>query len=154
VDPNSFFSDSDPYAYILTRNFLKWCLSLLSYVFWNLYDREKSFPTEKRTFFSFLSVWFAIFRNTFYFKTVPGSESESIFRIRIQPKYSDSFEFGSITLNRRVFCENYPYLVDRWDVDPVIVPRLLLNLIGLTTTLFVIGGFFRLIYRTLWTDET
>jgi hypothetical protein len=47
VDPNSFFlirihkfffSDSGPYRYtnILTRNCLKWCLLLLSYVFWNL----------------------------------------------------------------------------------------------------------------------
>jgi hypothetical protein len=60
VDPNSFFririhtffSDSDPYTNILTRNFLKWCLSFF-FVFWNLYDREKSFPTEKFTFFLF-----------------------------------------------------------------------------------------------------
>jgi hypothetical protein len=50
-----FFSDSDPYTNILTRNFLKWCLSLLLYVLWNLYDREKSFPTEKKRWF-FLSV--------------------------------------------------------------------------------------------------
>jgi hypothetical protein len=57
VDPNSFFldsvSDSDPCTNSLTRNFFKWCPSLLSCVFWNLYDREKSFPTEKRRFFPF-----------------------------------------------------------------------------------------------------
>jgi hypothetical protein len=44
---STFFSvsDSDPYTYILTHNFVKWCLSLLSYryVFWNLFDKEKSF---------------------------------------------------------------------------------------------------------------
>jgi hypothetical protein len=42
VDPNSFFSDSNPqiffsdsdsYANIWTRIFFKWCLSLRSYVF-------------------------------------------------------------------------------------------------------------------------
>jgi hypothetical protein len=51
----NFLSDSvtDTYTSILTRNFLKYCLSLLIYVFWNLYDREKSFPTEKLMFFLF-----------------------------------------------------------------------------------------------------
>jgi hypothetical protein len=49
-DPQFFLdSDSNPYTNILTQNFLKWCLSLLLYVFWNLYDREKSFPTEKKS---------------------------------------------------------------------------------------------------------
>jgi hypothetical protein len=67
VDPNSLFSDSDPqiffsvsnsdpYTNILTRNILKCCLSLLSFVFWNLYDREKSFPNQKLTFFTLSSV--------------------------------------------------------------------------------------------------
>jgi hypothetical protein len=70
VDPNTFFldldsdphifsdsvSDSNPYPNILARNFLKLCLSLLSEAFWNLYDRDKSFPNEKRTFFYLSSV--------------------------------------------------------------------------------------------------
>jgi hypothetical protein len=46
-------------------------------VFWNLYDRGKSFPTEKRTFFSLSSVLSAIFHTNFYFITVSGSESDS-----------------------------------------------------------------------------
>jgi hypothetical protein len=85
-------SDSDPFTNNLTRNLLKWCLSLLLYVFWNLYDREKSFPTEKPTFFPLSSVGSAIFHKFFYFTTVSGSESNpNFFRIRIQPKYSDYF---------------------------------------------------------------
>jgi hypothetical protein len=89
VDPNSFFSDSDPqiflfgfwfwsvYLYFDPNFFFKWWLALLSFVFWNLYDREKSFPTEKLTFFCLSSVWSAIFHNFFYFTTVSGSESKS-----------------------------------------------------------------------------
>jgi hypothetical protein len=62
--------------------------------------------TEKKVFqlknlgvFSLSSVWSAIFHKNFYFTIVSGSESKSeLFRIRIQPKYSDSFGFGSTTL--------------------------------------------------------
>jgi hypothetical protein len=53
---NIYTPDSDPYTNILTRKFLKWCLSLLSCnvpMFWNLYDREKGFPPEKRMFMLF-----------------------------------------------------------------------------------------------------
>jgi hypothetical protein len=52
-----FFSDSvsDLYTNILNRNCINCCFSLLLHVFWNLYDRETSFPTEKldSTFFFF-----------------------------------------------------------------------------------------------------
>jgi hypothetical protein len=44
--PQNFFSVSDSYTNILTRICLKWCLSLLSFVFWNLYDREKVFQRK------------------------------------------------------------------------------------------------------------
>jgi hypothetical protein len=53
-------SDKDPNIKILARNLLKWCLSLLSCVLWNLYDRGKSFPTEIYTIFSHSSVGYAI----------------------------------------------------------------------------------------------
>jgi hypothetical protein len=43
----------DPDTNILTRNFLKWCLSWL---FWNLNVRENCFSTEKHTCFSLSSV--------------------------------------------------------------------------------------------------
>jgi hypothetical protein len=97
----NFFSDSvsDPYTNILTRIFLKWCLSLLSFVFWNLYDREKSFPTEKRKFFVF-----QVFDLRFFIKFFSLQQcldpNPNFFRIRIriQPKYSDYFVFGSTTL--------------------------------------------------------
>jgi hypothetical protein len=78
-DPQIFFSDSDPYTNILTRIFFKWCLSLLSFVFWNLYDREKSFPTEKRTFFVLQVFDLRFFTKFFYVTTVSGSESELFF---------------------------------------------------------------------------
>jgi hypothetical protein len=80
VDPNSFFSDSDPCTNILTRNFLNCSLSLLSYVFWNQDDRErKIIPTEKRTvrFFLFQVFDLRFFTKNLYFTTVSGSESKS-----------------------------------------------------------------------------
>jgi hypothetical protein len=50
------------------RNFLKWCLLLLSYMFWNLYDREKKvFQLKNVRFFSLPSVRSAIFRQNFLF---------------------------------------------------------------------------------------
>jgi hypothetical protein len=115
VDPNSFFShsDSDPKFFFRirfrfriririlifwTEFFFKWCLSLLSFVCWNLYDREKSFPTEKNTFFCLSSVWSAIFHNCFLFYNSVWIRIRTFFRIRIQPNYSDYFGFGSTTL--------------------------------------------------------
>jgi hypothetical protein len=49
-------------------------------VFWNLYVRAKNFSIEKQK----------IFHTKFHSTTVYGSESELSFRIRIQPKLSDS----------------------------------------------------------------
>jgi hypothetical protein len=67
----TFFSDSDPQIFfwilILFRvryririlvlifwpEFFKLCLSLLSFVFWNLYDRKKTFPLKNVRFFVF-----------------------------------------------------------------------------------------------------
>jgi hypothetical protein len=72
-------SDSYPYTDIVTRHFFKWCLSMLSCVFWSVRQR-KIFPTEKRTFFSLSSVWSAI-----YITTVAGSESKSKYEL-----FSDS----------------------------------------------------------------
>jgi hypothetical protein len=108
-----FFSDSNlqiffgfGYGVRSTRNWLKWCLSMLSYryVFWNLYDRGKSFPTEKSTLFSLSNVWSANFSNSFYFTAMSVSEAgiriQTFFRILIRPKLTDSFgfRFGSTTL--------------------------------------------------------
>jgi hypothetical protein len=78
--PN-FFSDSvsDSYTNILTRFFLK-CLSLILFVFWNLYDREKSVPTDKRTFFFVFQVFdLRFFTHFLWYTTVSGSESELFF---------------------------------------------------------------------------
>jgi hypothetical protein len=107
VDPNSFFSDSDshpqifisdsnsdPYTNILTRNVLKLCLSLLLYVLWNLYDREKSFPTEKLTFFLFQVFDLRLFTKNFilqqcldpkpnFFSDSDPAKIFGFFRIRI-----------------------------------------------------------------------
>jgi hypothetical protein len=81
---------------------LKWCLSLLSFVFWNLYNRGKSFPTEKRTFF--LSFKFLICdfskKKLFYNSASIRIQIRTFFRIWIQPKYSDYFGFESTTLRR------------------------------------------------------
>jgi hypothetical protein len=44
---SDLFSDTDFKANILTQNLSKYSLSLLSCVFWNLYNR-KSFPLEKK----------------------------------------------------------------------------------------------------------
>jgi hypothetical protein len=116
VDPNSFFSDwdphffsisdSDPYTNILVRNCIKWCISLLSCVFWNLYDRQ-IFPNYVR-FFSFKYL-ICDFSPTIYFTTVSGSKIliRNFFRIRIQPKYSDSFGFGS-TFGSTTLLAGYP----------------------------------------------
>jgi hypothetical protein len=89
-------SVSDPYTNILTRNCFKCCLSLLLYVFWNLHDREQSFPTEKLTGTFFLFQVFDLrFFTIFYFTTVSESESNSeLF-----------FGFGS-SLNIRILLES------------------------------------------------
>jgi hypothetical protein len=60
--------------------------------------QRKSFPTEKRTVVFFLLCLICDFSpKKNYFTTVSGSES-NVFRIRIKPKYSDYFGFGSKTL--------------------------------------------------------
>jgi hypothetical protein len=59
VDPNSLFSVSDQQIFFRVRIFILIFLpeifkngaSQCFYLFWNLYDREKSFPTEKLKFF-------------------------------------------------------------------------------------------------------
>jgi hypothetical protein len=40
---------------------------LLLYVFWNLYDRENNFPTEKLTFFLSFKCLICDFSQNFYF---------------------------------------------------------------------------------------
>jgi hypothetical protein len=72
---------------ILTQIFLKWCLSLQ-----NLYNRgipvPVRFPTEKHLVGDFPqnSLYFTLMSISFYF------------RIRIRPKLTNSFRFGSMTL--------------------------------------------------------
>jgi hypothetical protein len=52
---------------------------------------EKSFPTEKLTFISLSSVRFTIFHKNLQ-QCLDPNPNPNFFRIRIQPKYSDSFE--------------------------------------------------------------
>jgi hypothetical protein len=64
---------------------------------------KKSFPIEKNILFLLYMFDLQFLTNFFYFTTVPGSEFESVseselFRIRIRPKLTDSFGFGSTTL--------------------------------------------------------
>jgi hypothetical protein len=124
VDQISFFSNSDPQFFFnsnldkdsdlntnnLTRSILKWSFSLLSSVFWNLYDRGKSFRTEKRTFFSLSSVRSAIFQIKFLFYNSVWvrirTRIRPFFRIRIRPKLTDSFGFGSTTLVSTDLCKH------------------------------------------------
>jgi hypothetical protein len=70
--------------------------------------------------FSFSSVWFLIFHKNFHPTTVSESESISVseselfFRIRIQPKHSDYFGFGSTTLDfRHIFCDFIDWVTSR-----------------------------------------
>jgi hypothetical protein len=98
----------------LTCNFSKWCLSLLSYVFWYLYCWEKSFPMEK-THTGLSSVGSAFFHKFFYITTVSGSESvpesELFFgfwfdqNLRIRIHNTGMFNVSNIKFC--VFC--YPY---------------------------------------------
>jgi hypothetical protein len=85
-------------------NFLKWCLSLLLYVFWNLNDRK--FSSWKTYDFSFSSVWFAIFHTNFYFTTVSGSESESKSELFSD---SDPATLTENTLTRTVYANPYSF---------------------------------------------
>jgi hypothetical protein len=129
MDPNSFFSNSDPHFLfysdtdsdsnpnILSRHFFKWCLSLLSYVFWNLYDIEKSFLTEKCRFFLSFKCLICYFSRKFLFY------NKVLIWIRIRiltfglwfgsgQKLTDSFGlgFGSTTLPlmiRHCFCDSW-----------------------------------------------
>jgi hypothetical protein len=96
-------SDTDLNTNILTRDFLKWCLSLLSYAIWNLYDRgkvfqQKNIPVPGR-FFSLSSVGSAIFHN-FCFATVADPNSNpTFFGFGSGQTYrADCFGFGSTTL--------------------------------------------------------
>jgi ankyrin repeat protein len=82
----NFFSNLDPYTNILTRNFLKWCVSLLSYtvpMFWNLYDREKGFPPEKHMFMLFELFDMRLFTFLFLFYNSLGFGFGSSQNIRI-----------------------------------------------------------------------
>jgi hypothetical protein len=111
-------SDMDSFNDILTCNFSKWCLSLLSYVFWYLYCWEKSFPMEK-THTGLSSVGSAFFHKFFYITTVSGSESvpeselffgfwfDQNLRIRIH----NTGMFNVFNIKFCVFC--YPYC-DPW----------------------------------------
>jgi hypothetical protein len=105
---HNFFSVSDSVSdWILMLIF--WseilCCSLLLYVFWNLYDREKKFSNWKTVFFSFKCLICDFCTIFFYFKQCldPNpNPNPTLFWIRIQPKYSDflGFGFGSSTMHR------------------------------------------------------
>jgi hypothetical protein len=73
-------------------------------VFWNLYDKEKSFPTEKLRFFS----PFKCFICDFAQQCDPNlNPNPNFFRIRIQPKYSYYFGVVFTTLTQTRY---YGYL--------------------------------------------
>jgi hypothetical protein len=63
-------------------------------------SEEKNFPIEKHNIFLFQVFDLQFFTRFFILTTVSGFESELfLLRIRIQPKLSDSFGFGSTTLS-------------------------------------------------------
>jgi hypothetical protein len=75
---------------------------LRSYLFGNLYDKEKSVPTEKRAFFLFQVFDLRFFTKFLFYYSVwirIRIQIRTSFRIRIQPKKSDYFGFGSTTLS-------------------------------------------------------
>jgi hypothetical protein len=116
---NFFYSDSDPYTNILTRIFLKWCL--IAFMCSGICTTEKKVFQLKnlRVFFSFKCLICDFLRN-FYFTTVSGSESKSepFFRIRIQPKNSDYFGFGStalVVILKKFCCWTKPYVNESRD---------------------------------------
>jgi hypothetical protein len=77
VDPNSYFSYSDPQIFFRIR--------ILILIFWPEIFYMGSLvaficeleSVRRKKVFSLSSVWSAIFHNIFYFTTVPGSESET-----------------------------------------------------------------------------
>jgi hypothetical protein len=81
---------------------------MLSYVYWNLYDREKSFPLEKayryRYFLFYFKCFICDFSNFFIFYNSVWIRIRirirTFFWIRILPKLTDSsgFGFGTTTL--------------------------------------------------------
>jgi hypothetical protein len=95
-------SDTDPWTNILARNLSKWCPSLFSYVFWNLYVREKHFPIEK--LFVLFQVFICDFVQFFLQQCLdlnPYPIPIRFFvRIRIRLKLTDSFGPGSTRLGK------------------------------------------------------
>jgi hypothetical protein len=77
------------------------------YVFWNLYDREV-FQLKNFRIFSLLSVSSAIFHKKNLFYNSVWIRIRTFFRIQIQPKYSESFKFGSTTLTQCALLQNLP----------------------------------------------
>jgi hypothetical protein len=82
-------ADSETDPNILTRDFSKWCLSILSYVFWILYARKKTF-IEK-------SVWF--------FTQIFISQQCQVLNPNFFPDPAKTFGFcfGSTTLHSNIF---------------------------------------------------
>jgi hypothetical protein len=73
-------------------------------------SEEKNFPIEKNNFFSPSSVWSAIFHKIFILQQCLDSNPNFFFiRIRIQPKLSDSFGFGSTVFGSDLI---WPFLSD------------------------------------------
>jgi hypothetical protein len=74
---------------------------MLSYVLWNLYDREKRFPTEKRTVSFFASKCLICDFSQFLFYFTIMSESESVSESEL------FFGFGS-SQNIRIISDSDP----------------------------------------------
>jgi hypothetical protein len=82
---------------------------------WNLYYREKSLPIENHIFFSF-KWWIWDFHKIFKFILQQGLDPYSnpnLFRIRIRPKFTESFGFGSTTLVKTVPVQYYLRVSER-----------------------------------------
>jgi hypothetical protein len=110
------YTDSYTTGNILTWNFSKWCLSLLSCVLEPVRQRTK-FTSRKNlpVLISLSSVWSAIFHKKFCFTTVSGSESKfKLLSDRIRPKLTDSFGFGSTTL---VFIIVFDFIKDVFNLQ-------------------------------------
>jgi hypothetical protein len=111
VDPNSFYSDSDSQIFFRIR--------ILKLKFWPEFFLMVPLITficvleSVRSFFLFQVSFLRFSPNFWFYNSVwIRIQIQTFFRIRIQPKYSDYFGYGSTTLAFRVFLTTWPTVCD------------------------------------------